>query len=101
MSDKERGLGRFPVEVDPVALHFLAEVSEGDARRCLNALEIAVLTTAHSPDGVIRVTREIAEESIQKKAIVYDADEGQHYDTISAFILLSSMKGRAGRMGEK
>ena len=91
LSDKERGLGRFRVEVDPVALHFLAEVSEGDARRCLNALEIAVLTTAPSPDGMIRVTREIAEESIQKKAIVYDADEGQHYDSISAFI--KSMRG--------
>jgi len=86
LRDQERGLGRLPIEADSSALRFLAEVSEGDARRCLNALEIAVLTTAPSPDGKIYVTREVAEESIQKKAIVYDADESQHYDTISAFI---------------
>jgi putative ATPase len=91
LRDAERGLGKLPIEADPDALRFLAEVSEGDARRCLNALEIAVLTTTASPDGKIRVTREVAEESIQKKAIVYDADEGQHYDTISAFI--KSMRG--------
>jgi putative ATPase len=91
LRDQERGLGRLPIEADSSALRFLAEVSEGDARRCLNALEIAVLTTAPSPDGKIYVTREVAEESIQKKAIVYDADEGQHYDTISAFI--KSMRG--------
>jgi putative ATPase len=91
LRDAERGLGKLPIEADPSALRFLAEVSEGDARRCLNALEIAVLTTTASPDGKIRVTHEIAEESIQKKAIVYDADEGQHYDTISAFI--KSMRG--------
>ncbi len=91
LRDAERGLGNLPIEADPDALRFLAEVSEGDARRCLNALEIAVLTTTASPDGKIRVTREVAEESIQKKAIVYDADEGQHFDTISAFI--KSMRG--------
>jgi putative ATPase len=91
LRDEERGLGKSSIEVDGEALRFLAEVSEGDARRCLNALEIAVLTTAPAPDGKIRVTREVAEESIQKKAIVYDADEGQHYDTISAFI--KSMRG--------
>jgi putative ATPase len=91
LRDQERGLGQLPIEADSSALRFLAEVSEGDARRCLNALEIAVLTTAPSLDGKIYVSRKVAEESIQKKAIVYDADEGQHYDTISAFI--KSMRG--------
>jgi len=59
---------------------------EGDARRALNALEIAVLTTSPGPDGVVRVTRAAAEDSIQRKAVVYDHDEDGHYDTISAFI---------------
>jgi putative ATPase len=75
----------------PGALDFLAEVSEGDARRCLNALEIAVLTTPPDSEGRIQLTGSIAEESIQKKAVVYDAKEGEHYDTISAFI--KSMRG--------
>jgi putative ATPase len=91
LSDQERGLGKLVIKIDAEALQLLAEASEGDARRCLNALEIAVLTTPALPDGKIRVTREIAEESIQKKAIVYDADDAQHYDTISAFI--KSMRG--------
>ena len=89
--DRERGLGGYRVQADDSALHFLADASEGDARRCLNALEIAVLTTPPAPDGSIHLTQAIAEESIQKKAIVYDADEGEHYDTISAFI--KSMRG--------
>ena len=72
-------------------MDFLAEVSDGDARRSLNALEIAVLTTAPGPDGVIHLDRSVAEESIQKKAVTYDADETEHYDTISAFI--KSMRG--------
>jgi len=59
---------------------------EGDARRALNALEVAVLTTEPGPDGVIGVTQAVAEASIQKKAVVYDHDEDGHYDTISAFI---------------
>ena len=91
LSDEERGLGKLSIETDADALRFLAEASEGDARRCLNALEIAVLTTPPLADGKIRVTKEIAEESIQKKAIVYDADDARHYDTISAFI--KSMRG--------
>jgi putative ATPase len=66
-------------------------VADGDARKCLNSLELAVITTAPGPDGVIHITREIAEESIQRKAIVYDGDGDQHYDTISAFI--KSMRG--------
>jgi putative ATPase len=91
LRDPERGLGKFAVSTGPGALDFLAEVSEGDARRCLNALEIALLTTPPDPEGRIQLTRSIAEESIQKKAVVYDAKEGEHYDTISAFI--KSMRG--------
>jgi putative ATPase len=82
----ERGLGGQPIEADEDALRHLARVSEGDARRALNALEIAALTTEPDERGAIRLTRDIAEESIQKKAVVYDHDEDGHYDTISAFI---------------
>ena len=86
LHDSDRGLGKLNVQADPVALRFLAEVSDGDARRGLNALEIAVLTTAPDAHGVIRLDRLVAEESIQKKAVAYDANETEHYDTISAFI---------------
>ena len=86
LHDSERGLGKLNVQADPVALQFLAEVSDGDARRGLNALEIAVLTTAQDAHGVIHLNRLVAEESIQKKAVAYDANETEHYDTISAFI---------------
>ena len=89
--DRERGLGDLRVEVDEQAAKHLATVSDGDARRCLNALEIAVRTTAPDADGLIRITLSAAEESIQKKAIVYDADGDAHYDTISAFI--KSLRG--------
>ena len=91
LHDSERGLGKMNVDADPIALQFLAEVSDGDARRALNALEIAVLTTTPDADGVVHLDRSVAEESIQKKAVVYDADETEHYDTISAFI--KSMRG--------
>jgi putative ATPase len=91
LNDRERGLGKLKINADPPALEFLAEVSDGDARRSLNALEIAVLTTAPDADGVIQLDRSVAEESIQKKAVSYDADETEHYDTISAFI--KSMRG--------
>jgi putative ATPase len=80
------GLGGRGVEADDDALAHLAAVCEGDARRSLNALEIAALTTPPGPDGRVRITRAAAEDSIQKKAILYDADEDGHYDTISAFI---------------
>jgi putative ATPase len=90
LSDKERGLGSRHAAADDEALSFLSKVSDGDARRALNALELAVLTTKPQ-DGEVRVTRAIAEESIQKKAVVYDADEDAHYDTISAYI--KSMRG--------
>ena len=80
------GLGHLKIEMDDNAMAHLAAVCEGDGRRALNALEIAALTTAPGPDGVIRITRAVTEESIQKKAVLYDHDEDGHYDTISAFI---------------
>ena len=80
------GLGRMRVEADDDAIAHLAAVCEGDGRRALNALEIAARTTPPGADGVVRITRAVAEESIQKKAVQYDRDEDGHYDTISAFI---------------
>jgi len=95
LADKERGLGNYRVEMDPDAKRHLAKLSDGDARKCLNALEIGVLTTpagtgAISPvsarNDVIHFTLAVAEESIQTKAVVYDRAGDAHYDTISAFI---------------
>jgi len=80
------GLGDMQIVADEDALTHLATVCEGDARRALNALEIAALTTPPNADGNIEITRLVAEESIQKKAVDYDHDEDGHYDTISAFI---------------
>nr|WP_269844912.1 replication-associated recombination protein A [Tichowtungia aerotolerans] len=74
------------VTVDEEALDHLANVCEGDARRSLNALEIAALTTPPDEDGIVRLTKHEIEESVQKKAVSYDHDEDEHYDTISAFI---------------
>ena len=85
LGDK-RGLGELPLDADEDALLHLARVCEGDARRALNALEIAALTTPPGPGGRICLTRAAAEDSIQKKAVVYDRDGDGHYDTISAFI---------------
>jgi len=80
-----RGLADLKVQADDDALAHLARVCEGDARKALNALEIAALTTEPDNEGVIHLTNAITEESIQKKAVVYDNEDG-HYDTISAFI---------------
>jgi putative ATPase len=91
LRDPERGLGACNVRAEDDALEHLATASDGDARKCLNALEVGVLTTPPGSDGAIHFTRAVAEESIQKKAVVYDGDEDQHYDTISAFI--KSMRG--------
>jgi len=91
LKDEERGLGKYEVKADDDALRHLAVTGDGDARKSLNALEVGVLTTPPGPDGVIHFAKTVAEESIQKKAVVYDADEDQHYDTISAFI--KSMRG--------
>ena len=82
----QRGLGDLPLTVTDDAVRHLARVSDGDGRRALNALEIAALTTPPDGDGNIVVRRETAEASIQKKALRYDHDEDEHYDTISAFI---------------
>lgn len=90
LSDKERGLGNHDVRIDEDALDFLSKISDGDARRALNALELGVLTT-HKEAGQIHFTKKVGEESIQKKAVVYDADGDQHFDTASAFI--KSLRG--------
>ena len=86
LTDSVRGLGHLHAVADPDALIHLAEKSDGDVRKALTALELAVLTTAATPDGAIHLTLAVAEESIQRKAIVYDGDGDAHHDTISAFI---------------
>jgi putative ATPase len=91
LADPVRGLGKNKVAADDAALMHLAVTADGDARKCLNALEVGVLTTAPDADGVVHLTMAVAEESIQRKAVVYDAEGDQHYDTISAFI--KSMRG--------
>jgi len=91
LSDKERGLGQLNVRAASAALDFLARSCEGDARRALSALEIGILTTEPSPEGLIDFSLETAAESIQKKALVYDRDGDGHYDTASAFI--KAMRG--------
>ena len=86
----ERGLGEMKIQADEPALRHLAKLADGDARKALNSLEIAALTTPPDESGVIHIDLATAEQSIQKKAVVYD-DEDAHYDTISAFI--KSMRG--------
>ena len=86
LADKERGLGNYRVRMDAEAKRHLAKLSDGDARKCLNALEIGVLTTPPDEKGMIHFTLQVAEESIQTKAVVYDRVGDAHYDTISAFI---------------
>ncbi len=91
LRDEEHGLGRIPTEIGDEALDFLAGICEGDARRALTALEIAVRSTTPDARGVIRVSVEAMQDCVQRKMIVYDRDEDGHYDTISAFI--KSMRG--------
>jgi putative ATPase len=124
LADEERGLGKYNVEITPDALEFLAEVSDGDARKALNALEIGVLTTPPSgapdamaapaarkrksastdrmpqptADGVIHFDVAVAQESIQQKAVVYDRAGDAHYDTISAFIKSMRTSDEKGAM---
>ncbi len=86
LADPERGYGRLKVAIEDEALDHLVRVASGDARSALNALELAVETTAPGPDGVIRIGLDVAEESIQRRAVLYDKDGDAHYDTISAFI---------------
>jgi putative ATPase len=91
LADKDNGLGKMPIEMEAGALEHLAKVSDGDARRALSALEVGALTTSAGKDKKIHFTLKVAEESIQKKSVLYDKDEDGHYDTISAFI--KSMRG--------
>ena len=91
LADSDRGLGNYKVRMDDDARRHLAKLSDGDARKCLNALELGVLTTPAASDGAIHFTLRVAEESIQQKAVVYDRVGDAHYDTISAFI--KSMRG--------
>ena len=89
--DKEKGMGSFQAEIDEDALEFLADISGGDARNALNAIELGILTTKRSEDEKIHVTLEVASECIQKRVVRYDKTGDNHYDTISAFI--KSMRG--------
>ena len=89
--DKDKGMGAFNAHIDDDALEFLADISNGDARNALNAVELGILTTKASYDGIIHITLEIAQECIQKRVIKYDKTGDNHYDTVSAFI--KSMRG--------
>lgn len=92
VSDKERGMGSYHAVIDKDAAEFLADVAGGDARAALNAVELGVLTTERNAvDDTIHITLEVAQECIQKRAVRYDKDGDNHYDTISAFI--KSMRG--------
>ena len=91
VSDKERGMGAYKAVLEEDAEEFLSDLADGDARHALNALELGILTTSRSDDGLIHITKEVAEECIQKKVARYDKDGDNHYDTISAFI--KSMRG--------
>ena len=98
LTDKERGLGNYNVKIDKHAKRHLAKLSDGDARKCINALEIGVLTTPPDSKGVIHFILAVAEESIQQKAVVYDRAGDAHYDTISAFIKSMRASDEAGAM---
>lgn len=89
--DKEKGMGTFHAQIDQDALDFLADISGGDARNALNAVELGILTTERSKDGIIHITLDVASECIQKRVVRYDKTGDNHYDTISAFI--KSMRG--------
>lgn len=89
--DKEKGMGAYDAVIDEEALTFLADVAGGDARHALNAVELGIMTTERSEDGKIHITLDVAQECIQKRAVCYDKNGDNHYDTISAFI--KSMRG--------
>jgi putative ATPase len=86
LTDKERGYGNKRVKLDPAARAHLVEVSSGDARNALNAIELAVESTPPDKNWIIHITLDVAQESIQRRAVLYDKDGDAHYDTISAFI---------------
>lgn len=89
--DKDKGMGAYDAVLEEDALEFLAELSGGDARHALNAIELGIMTTDRSEDGKIHITMEVAQECIQKRVMRYDKNGDSHYDTISAFI--KSMRG--------
>ncbi len=89
--DKEKGMGAYDAVIDEEAMDFLAELSGGDARHALNAVELGIMTTNRSEDGKIHITLDVAQECIQKRTVRYDKTGDNHYDTISAFI--KSMRG--------
>ena len=91
LEDMEKGMGAYHAVADEDALEFLADVSNGDARSALNAIELGILTTERSADGLIHITLDVASECIQKRVIKYDKNGDSHYDNISAFI--KSMRG--------
>lgn len=89
--DSERGMGAYDAVIEEDALNFLADLSGGDARHALNAVELGIMTTERSGDGKIHITLDVAQECIQKRVMRYDKTGDNHYDTISAFI--KSMRG--------
>ena len=91
LHDKEKGMGSYRAEATDEALDFLADMAGGDARAALNAIELGILTTERSEDGLIHITLDVAQECIQRRAVKYDKTGDNHYDTISAFI--KSMRG--------
>ena len=91
VNDTEKGMGSYHAQMDDDALEFLADMANGDARAALPAIELGILTTDRSEDGIIHITLDVASECIQKRVINYDKTGDNHYDTISAFI--KSMRG--------
>ena len=91
ITDEKKGMGAYNADITEEALDFLADIAGGDARKALNAIELGILTTPRSEDGKIHITKEVAVECIQKRAVRYDKTGDNHYDTISAFI--KSMRG--------
>ena len=91
VNDEKKGMGAYNACIEEEALEFLSDISNGDARAALNAIELGILTTDRSEDGKIHITLSVAEECIQKRVVKYDKDGDSHYDTISAFI--KSMRG--------
>ena len=91
VEDTQKGMGSFHAQIDDDALDFLADMAGGDARNALNAIELGILTTDRSKDGIIHITVEVASECIQKRVVNYDKRGDNHYDIISAFI--KSMRG--------
>jgi len=91
LKDSERGLGRYDINISEDALLYLSGICGGDARKALNALELAANTTELGPEGKINITIDVIEECVQKRAVVFDKSGEAHYDNISAFI--KSMRG--------